>query len=305
MESALLPYWHGSTYVRAICARVSSAADVLYAPGGYPLILSHPREGLTHLACAPGFLSPSSADDMAAVLGYAQDQKAVSGFFQFRGTEIDAVEAWLNKRYTGQFLIEARQGVHVCVDEDEEAMLSACRRDTRSRLRQVMQDGIHYETIYHPNFATYYAQIAEENGFSAVYRYSAGDIEAMSGAAGIMPVSCFDAAGVYLGGALLGRVDADLCDYIISAYRKDFPNAGRAVLWSSLQAARALGFARVHLGGGVVEGDALYDFKMSFGGQAVTFYTIKIIFDPDTYVAEYMDGAPDGAFDLTSRFPPA
>ena len=127
----------------------------------------------------------------------------------------------------------------------------------------------------------------------------------MCRADGAWPVSVFDDTGAYLGGSLLGRVSAQMCDYIISAYDSDNLNTGRAVLWASLRAALDLGFSAVNLGGGVLEEDGLYDFKMSFGGVPAAFYTIKIVFDSDAYQAGYGEKAGAPPFDLTGRFPPS
>lgn len=290
-------YWEARSFADTIGRKVPGVVEVLRSPDGFPILLLRTKAGHLHLACAPGFLSPGELEALARTLDFVVDagktHGAATAFLQYRGVDEPAAPPDLPTR------VEPRKMVLVDLPEDDEALLAATRRDTRSRLRQVTAQSWTWNTDLHPAYGHLYEALAERNGFSATYRYASEDFPALLASGDVWPVMVTDGAGALIGGAIVGRVSHTVCDYIISAYDEAFPNAGRATLWHTLRAARSLGFRCVNLGGGVREDDALFLFKMSFAGRAAPFYSLKIVLDADAYRGR------GGALDLAGPFPNA
>ena len=297
-------YWLDENAFQPICNRVPNRSDTRIDAAGTPLLVLSFSNGIVHLACPPGFLSPrtvrSFVEQHELVEYCRQTEEAVTAFLQYRGSWSQTFEHTLNRLYPNH-CIRKRNLVVVPLQEDQE-LLRSCKRDTRARLRTVFKMGIHHKTTLEHDFSVFYDQIAQRNRFSSVYRYSSTDFQSLCRAKSIHPISVFDQEGRYLGGSILGTVDEQRCDYILSAYNSDILNSGRAVLWESLIAARKMGFSAVNLGGGVQEGDSLERFKISFGGRKQPFYTFKIILDSAEYCRILQ--IKKSEIDLEGRFPP-
>lgn len=93
-----------------------------------------------------------------------------------------------------------------------------------------------------------------------------------------------DAAGDVVAGALFMRWSG-LLHYHLAGSRRDAARAGANNLL--LDGMIAWGFEngveRLHLGGGLTAGDALYRFKIQFGGELLPFYLLRTVLDPVRY----------------------
>lgn len=81
-----------------------------------------------------------------------------------------------------------------------------------------------------------------------------------------------------------------------------------ALLWAAMQWAGDTGVQRLHLGGGVTEGDSLLGFKKSFGGELLNYRAFGVVIDQmsyDTAVAQRAEFLGIDAVDLgnSSYFP--
>lgn len=303
------PYWRDPAYSRIICERVAGSTGWSQSPDyGFPLIeFSFREDSLKHLAVAPGFLSPATPEQAQSYFEFVKDKAeelgAITAFLQYRGTDTQAIKQILKNNFD-TYGIESRSVAAIDLHCDFNDMIMHCRKDTRSRVRQMLRHlDPHFTFELHDKYFTFYDLIAQDNNFSAAYCYSAQDFKNMCTAPGITPISVFDSSGQYLGGSIIGKVNDDICDYILSAYSKDIPNAGRAVMWESFMAAQKMGFKYINLGGGVTEDDALYSYKKSFGAQDWPFYSLKVIMDEARYRKFY--GPLTGDIDFSGRFPPA
>ncbi len=309
MQNLTAPYWTDLGYVRTISNRLPGQQEYLSDGKEAPLILLKlaPDRPL-HFASPPGFLSPVNLDILhqliKIILETSPEKNAASAFLQYRGEEnYQDLKGYLDKALSGLiFHIEERKRVRIDLTPPPNEMLQSCRKDTRARLRQVEREGFYAKQEHHPEFQNMYSAMAKRNNFSPIYEYTASDIEAIIQSSGIRSVSLYDKNDQYCGGSILGNVDGMECDYILSTYAPQITNSGRAVLWHSLNAAKTLGFHHINLGGGVSEQDDLYDFKMSFGGISMPFYTIKIVLNEQLYRTAY--GITDGSLNLKERFPP-
>ena len=293
----MTPYWAHAPFAAAVGCRVPGAEQIVEV-GGFPLAVVARSGGARHLAALPGFCSPATPADarswVEAVAAEAPALGAGTAFLQTRVAHEGLQDVAAASSHLA--LVEHRTRVEVVLGHEDE-VLARCRRDTRSRLRK-LAGRVESVLAPEPAFAGLYAEIADHVGMGPTYRYDADDLAAMSSAPSSWEVAVH-LDGRYVGGAMLGGVDAEVVDYIVSAYDRAEPEAGRAVLWGSLRAARALGFGVVNLGGGVDEGDSLESYKRSFGGEPVAFATIKLLLDPGAAGPEVT--RPD---QLRGRFPP-
>lgn len=298
-------YWNDERYVHAILGRLPDAQ--LVKLNNYPFaLLQLCKENVKHMASLPGFISARSLDvldqQIIDLKNIAQDMNVLSAFVQYRGAEsLEDINGLLHRHFSSNcFDVQCRTRVCVNVAQNDGGMLQKCRKDTRSRLRKIGRGDLHFSGEYNVDFCGLYQDIAHKNKFSSAYCYSDQGLLDIAGASGVFPVSIYDAQKKYIGGSILGHVGQGEVDYILSAYDNTYNNSGRAVLWYSLLAAQSLGYSTVNLGGGVAEGDSLYDFKMSFGGASVPFYTIKIVLNEGQYRDAYKI---DGDISFEGRFP--
>lgn len=75
--------------------------------------------------------------------------------------------------------------------------------------------------------------------------------------------------------------------YHLSGSERDAARDGanNLMLHEAMLALREAGAAWIHLGGGVRADDALFKFKLSFGGERLSFRLARSVLDPDRYAA--------------------
>lgn len=93
-----------------------------------------------------------------------------------------------------------------------------------------------------------------------------------------------DGEGKVAASALFFTFD-DLMHYHLSG---GTPDAGRAgatnlLIWAAAEAGVQRGVRRLHLGGGVSNGDGLAKFKRSFGGEVMNFDAFGVVVDEERY----------------------
>ena len=304
------PYWADLRYSETLAQKLSVLHELDMSLSASPMVSLKFKEDkqTTHIASPPGFLSATNIEALNDQLDYIalnyNKKNAASAFLQYRGHDVKSEISNLLSKYFEQdkYEIAQRIRVNISLNEDEEDLLMRCRRDTRSRLRQMMKAGYSVKPEYDKRFHQYYDQIAKRNGFSAAYCYSAQDLETMLSAHNIYAISIYDAEQNYAGGSVIGVANGAEHDYILSAYNVDVSNSGRAVLWYSILQAKAMGASILNLGGGIEEEDSLYEFKTSFGGEDAAFYTLKIVLDEELYRATYALN-DDEPINMKGRFP--
>lgn len=297
-------YWHDNKYLKPLCRQIPNLKEYCVDCNKVPILLiNHPKR-FYHIATPPGFLSCQNESELSSHLKFLQslrkDINPVTAYLQFRGRYSPKINQFLEES-SGFYSMEKKNMVFVELLE-EEVMFNNCKRSTKSRLRPILEEGIIHKYKLDHRLHDLYEIISRDNNFGIPYRYSLADLISMSESSNIHPVSIYDTKSNFLGGSLVGKVNDDCCDYIISAYDKTRVNSGRALLWQSLVAAKELGYKKINLGGGVEIGDGLESFKLSFGGMINNFYSIKIIFDEVRYNEIFNIQRPIS--DLKGKFPP-
>ena len=297
-------YWHDVKYLRPLCRQIPNFKHYLLDYNKIPILLINHPKGFYHLATPPGFLSCQNESEFSSHLKFLQSLRKkitpITAFLQFRGTYSPKIDQYFQK-LSVFYSIEKKNMIFVELLE-QEIMFNNCKRSTRSRLRPILEEGIIHKYKLDNKLFDLYEIISKDNNFGISYRYSHADLKSMSESSNLYPISIYDTKSNFLGGSLVGKVNDDCCDYIISAYDKHRVNSGRAVLWQSLIAAKELGFKKINLGGGVEIGDGLESFKLSFGGMIKNFYSIKIIFNEFKFSEIFKVQRP--IRDLKGKFPP-
>ena len=229
-------YWHDEKFLRPLCRQIPNLKQYFLDYNKVPILLINHPKGFYHLATPPGFLSSQSESEFSSHLKFLQslekDINPITAFLQFRGRFSPKIDEYLEKS-SAFYSIEKKNMVFVELLE-EEIMFNNCKRSTRSRLRPIFEEGIIHKYKLDDKLFELYEIISKDNNFGTSYRYSLADLESMSESLYLYPLSIYDTKSNFLGGSLVGKVNDDCCDYIISAYDKRRVNSGRAVLWQSI-----------------------------------------------------------------------
>ena len=265
-------YWHNIHYSQILSNSIVDFEEIYIDSNKYPLFVTTHSRKFKHFSSPPGFLSPLTQshfiDQCNDLLSLPTSTKPLTAYLQFRDNKIEEIISFLEEN---NICYNINERFLVILDlESETIMLAKTKRDTRSRLNKILRCNytttINYDTI----FSEFYSSIAERNNFSKIYKYNNSDLENISRLNNIIPISIYDESGSYItdgGGSILGKVNNNICDYILSAYNLNYKNSGRITLWNSVVKAKELGFKKINLGGGIKNKDSLESYKLSFWGK--------------------------------------
>jgi len=298
-------YWHNIHYSQILSSSIAGFEEIYLDPNKYPLFVTTHSRKFKHFSSPPGFLSPLTQshfiDQCNDLLSLPKSTKPLTAYLQFRDNKIEEIISFLEKN---NICYNIDERFLVILDlESETTMLAKTKRDTRSRLKKILRYKYKTTIKYDRLFSEFYSNIAERNKFSLIYKYNNSDLENISRLNNIIPISIYDENGFYIGGSILGQVNNNICDYILSAYNLNYQNSGRIILWHSVVKAKELGFKNINLGGGIKNNDSLESYKLSFGGKLKEFYIFKLILDTKKFSNIYNISLTSNSHE--GRFPPS
>ena len=269
-----------------------------------PVVRRGLPDGRFDLRTPTGFPGPARPNAFVArwsdVARRLQALGCVSVYLQCRG-EVTG-HAWSRQERATVDMGRWRSVYTMDLTADFDAIRARCRRDTRQRLNKILREEHEVHDTPSPAFADAYGRLAARSGFSSLYTLDATRFSAMAVASHLRYTEVRAVGSArFIGGAFFGG-RGEVADFVYSACDETWPNAARTVLLHVIKAARAAGYARLNLGGGIAEGDALAQFKASFGTVEERWSTVRAITDPEA-AARLTGRAPDADW-FAGYFPP-
>lgn len=83
--------------------------------------------------------------------------------------------------------------------------------------------------------------------------------------------------------AVLCLTNSKWADYFLNAASPEGKEATRYLLWEMIKSLKSEGIERLHLGGGVKEGDDLDNFKRRFGGKKIVLKKVNGVINNEEY----------------------
>lgn len=122
---------------------------------------------------------------------------------------------------------------------------------------------------------------------SSAYMFDAAYYEKILGLRGALNLVCVQQGGDIVAAALL-MTDSAVAHYHLAGSRPAAARDGAntLLLWSLVQWCSEQAIQRLHLGGGLTDGDSLAKFKQSLGRDEHEFWTAQVILRPDAYDAQ-------------------
>jgi hypothetical protein len=260
-------YYNNDSYINFLIQKLPSKK--IYKVHDFPLCINSNHCTHSHLSTLPGFISPNCSSKITKILNHIKlNDSILTGFIQSRKANPHLLE---NHSYK-------RQNIAILETEsDPNKFLSRCRRSTRNRLRNAMNDKYYVTDSFSNQFVKYYEILCNEKNFKTIYSYTKRDFQKLNFDTNLIPISIYNDKGEFVGGSIVGRYNDDNFDYILSCYDEKIKNAGRIVIFESQKYVNAIGGKYLNLGGGTTENDSLFDFKLSFGAFIQPIFYFKIV----------------------------
>ena len=260
-------YYNNDSYINFVLQKLPSKQDIrIY---GFPFCIDLNLNNNNHISTLPGFISPHCTSVTISILNKIKsDDTILTGFIQSRNANSFLLENYNYKK----------QNIAVLQTESNtNKFLAKCRRSTRNRLRNALNNKYHISDSFTNQFSTYYQFLSTGKSFKPIYRYNKNDFKLLNFDKDLIPISIFNKKGEFIGGSIVGRYNNDHFDYILSCYDQRIENAGRIVIFESQKYVNRIGGKYLNLGGGTTENDSLFDFKLSFGAFTQPIYYFKIV----------------------------
>lgn len=152
-----------------------------------------------------------------------------------------------------------------------------------------------------PAFDRLYVAFLGEHAVARDYRFPPGSLSALAGVPGALWLGARDAAG-RIEAVVLFLWQGARADLFLAASSPDGRRHSRGLYWEGARRLRERGVHTLNLGGGVVDGDALAQFKRRFGARARGTLALRQVFDRQGFArACTLAGVDDTA---SGRFPP-
>lgn len=185
--------------------------------------------------------------------------------------------------------------VTVDVQQDDDGLMAQMASAGRTAARKAAKAGVEPRPARDlDRFRDMYHETMRRVGADESYLFAPeffDRLERMGDGVVMLDAGC--AAGLFLagGGAM---------HYFLSASTDEGRalSATNAVLFTAMQHARETGLTRLHLGGGLSDGDSLQRFKRSMGAGRTPFFVGSEVHDAGTYaeLCAAADGAPGDRF---------
>lgn len=242
-----------------------------------------------HFFITPICLSGPSYIDLMDCINEIQIQLArfniVGGFIQSRD-KCKPVKTVISGEHWNSF-VDYRTNYQIPLGLSDDEYLSRMKRDSKSRVRIIKKLEVDYQIVKLDNsnqnllqeFSTLYTETAINKSFTKSYQFKVKDWKKLF---------CSDQWGLYVllinaslaAGAVVSRT-SDGVDYTFMGYNPAFADVSRANIFFLYKYLSRITKGYMHLGGGIVEGDALAKFKQSMGGEPVYFKRIRFSLKKD------------------------
>jgi hypothetical protein len=183
-------------------------------------------------------------------------------------------------------------------------LLSGMHPNHRRFLQQWQEEGVAISddaAELAPAFDRLYAAFLVDHGVGRDYRFPPNSLSALAGVPGALWLGARDAAG-RIEAVVLILWQGARADLFLAASSPEGRRHSRGLYWEGAQRLRERGVHTLNLGGGVVDGDALAQFKRRFGARAQETLALRQVFDREGFArACALAGVADQA---SGRFPP-
>lgn len=152
-----------------------------------------------------------------------------------------------------------------------------------------------------PAFLRLYADFVEARDVGAYYRFKAASLVELDAAPGVHWLGARDAAGEIEAVVVFLRQGA-CADLFLATSTPEGRRHSRGLYWSAALRLRERGVATINLGGGIVDGDSLAQFKRRFGATSRPTLALRQVFDPPGFARACASARVDP--DAAGRFPP-
>jgi hypothetical protein len=260
-------YYNNDSYIEFVLQKLPSKKEIRICD--FPLCVDSNQNIYSHISTLPGFISTNCSSETIEILTNIKlNEFILTGFIQSRKANSFLLENYDYKK----------QNIAVLQTEsDPNKFLSRCRRSTRNRLRNALNQKYYISDSFSNLFAKYYEILCNEKNFKSIYSYTKSDFQKLNFDTDLIPISIYNDEGKFVGGSIVGRYDDDNFDYILSCYDEKIKNAGRIVIFESQKYVNLIGGKYLNLGGGTTENDSLFDFKLSFGAFIQPIFYFKIV----------------------------
>jgi hypothetical protein len=150
-------------------------------------------------------------------------------------------------------------------------------------------------------FDRLYAAFLADHAVGPDYRFPPQSLSGLAGAAGATWLGARDHAGVIEAVVVFLR-QGTRADLFLATSSPEGRRHSRGLYWEGARRLREYGVHTVNLGGGVVDGDALAQFKRRFGARSQGTLALRQVFDQEGFTRACAAAGVDAA--SAGRFPP-
>jgi hypothetical protein len=284
---------HRPEYVAAAAGAAGCRAGLWVHVGSQgraacPLLVRPAPGGAFDVATPVGFSGFAIEGDVPHLAdAWARDWRArgaVAAYVQL-SPALDAATWRARLGALSEHLVDARECLVWDLRAPPDELLGRMAPKHRQLLRKWLREDIAlawHEPDLAPAFLRLYSDFADRRNLPEAYRFPSDRLEALLHAPGTLlvgaraPDGTVEAATLFLHGA-------NASESFLNAATPDGRRHSRGLYWSGALALRARGARAMNLGGGVVDGDALSDFKSRLGARPVRTLALTQVFDDAAY----------------------
>jgi hypothetical protein len=280
---------------RALC--VVARRD---APGGFDIVSPLGFAGLAMEGDARGLDAAWTAD--------WRERGAIAGYLQL--SPFDSPATW-RERLPGlsRWLQPAQDCWCWDLRPGPEALLAGMAKKHRQLLHKWQREGaelVHDQRELRAAFPRLFADLLRWQPLPALYRYDEAALSELTDAPGVLYVGARGADGE-IEAVTIFLYAGTRAEGFLNAATLDGRRHSRALYWQAMLDLRAAGVEEVNLGGGIVPGDGLSEFKERLGARRAPTLALKQVFDEARYeqacASVGVEVSTDGYFPAWRRRP--
>jgi hypothetical protein len=275
---------HGDPYFQPAFLRAAALAEeaevAAFRDGEllYPFLLRPLPGGRCDITSAYGFGGPFGTGRPGwreAFRSACAERGVVSEFVRFHPVRGNQTLAGDDLTLS---LVQEMVVLDVASDDDE--LVRRMVPQARNKLRKALRAGLAAEPSRDlDRFWRMYTEAMQAVGARESYLFGLEYFEALDGLGdGLLMLDAGQAAALFLSGA--GAMHYFLAASTAEGRRNA---AANLVIYEAMRRSRAGGLSVLNLGGGLRDGDALHDFKQSFGPGRAPYYVGSAVHDEQAY----------------------
>ncbi len=170
---------------------------------------------------------------------------------------------------------------------EPDALLAAMSSKHRQLLRRWLREAARVEwdqSLLLAHFNELYAEFLKRQSIASIYHYHASPLALIAAAPGSLLVGARNEHGD-IEAVTMFLYSAKTSDSFLNAATVAGRRHSRGLYWLGALRLRELGVQHLNLGGGIVPGDGLSDFKDRLGASRSSTLALKQVFDRHRYVA--------------------